>query len=88
MFKLDVIARELKVVDTSLHELSDHPSPASIAYCRGHVKDVINQCLRETHKLHIGAPLHDPGANGAVLAGCGKKAYLIVDAATPGAVSL
>jgi hypothetical protein len=38
------------------------------------------QCLKETHKLHIGAPLDDPGANGDVIAGCGRKAYLIVDA--------
>ena len=35
--------------------------------------------MKETHKLHIGAHLEDKMANGAVIAGCGKKAYLIVD---------
>jgi hypothetical protein len=60
--------------------LHSHSSVDSIGFCRGHCKDIITQCLKETHKLHIGAPLDDPGANGSVLAGCGKKAYLIVDA--------
>ena len=73
-------------IDESLHGLVGVVGPAdtakaeSVAWCRGHVKDVITQCLKETHKLHIGAPLDDPGANGGVIAGCGKKAYLIVDA--------
>lgn len=54
-----------------------HPflfNPTSLYFC------VFFQCLKETHKLHIGAPLDDPGANGDVIAGCGRKAYLIVDA--------
>lgn len=63
-----------------MHELVEAPSAGAVAFVRGHVKDVMNQCLRETHKLHIGAPLHDPMGNGALIAGCGKKAYVIVDA--------
>jgi len=39
----------------------------------------VYQCLKETHKLHIGSPVHDNAANGAVIVGCHKKAYLICD---------
>mmetsp|Transcript_15465 Transcript_15465/g.27406 ORF Transcript_15465/g.27406 Transcript_15465/m.27406 type:complete len:84 (-) Transcript_15465:106-357(-) len=52
-----------------------------VAWTRGHIKDVINQCLTETQKLHVGAHLDDKMGNGAMIAGCGKKAYLIVDKA-------
>jgi len=103
VFRLDMIARELKVVDENLKaiggagesspgaaaEKAVRPSEESMSWVRGHVKDVINQCLKETHKLHIGAPLQDPMANGGVIAGSGKKAYLIVDKALfPDATSL
>jgi hypothetical protein len=98
VFRLDAIARELKVVDENLKAIGagtvlgegKPPSEGSLTWCRGHVKDVINQCLTETHKLHIGAASSlDPGANGGVIAGSGKKAYLIVDQALfPDATSL
>ena len=39
--------------------------------------------------MHIGAPIHDPMANGTKIVGCGKRAYLIVDADEhPDAVTL
>jgi len=93
VFRLDVIARELKLLDSGLNDLvhakTQPPTVLSSEWCRGHVKDIINQCLKETHKLHIGAPLNDHMANGSVIAGCGKKAYLIVDAAShPEAITL
>ena len=57
MFRLDAIARELKVVDENLKAIGagtgssegKAPSEGSLSWCRGHVKDVINQCLTETH---------------------------------------
>ncbi|KAL3920630.1 MAG: hypothetical protein SGPRY_005184 [Prymnesium sp.] len=36
----------------------------SLGWSRGHVRDVIQQCLNETQKYHIGAPQEDPFANG------------------------
>jgi hypothetical protein len=76
VFRLDVIARELKVIDEHMKAATSDEGK----WGRGHVKDVINQCLKETHKLHIGAPTHDPGGNETKIVGCGRKAYLIVDA--------
>ena len=87
VFRLDVIARELKVVDARLHAVAKDAAAAkggggggaggggggggllldTLKWCRGHVKDVINQCLTETHKLHIGAPTEDAMANGEVI---------------------
>mmetsp|Transcript_40039 Transcript_40039/g.89779 ORF Transcript_40039/g.89779 Transcript_40039/m.89779 type:complete len:621 (-) Transcript_40039:160-2022(-) len=106
IFRLDVIARELKRVDENLGVLAERAgerggasseagadaaatqgarhgrplSTESVAWCRGHIKDVITQCLKETHKLHIGAPLDDPGANGEKIREAGTKGYLIVEA--------
>ena len=105
VFRLDVIARELKVVDARLHAVAKDAAAAkggggagggaggagagagggggggsaggggggggllldTLKWCRGHVKDVINQCLTETHKLHIGAPTEDAMANGEAI---------------------
>ena len=39
----------------------------SLSWSRGHVRDVIQQCLNETHKYHIGAPQDDPFANGGII---------------------
>eukprot|EP00308_Calcidiscus_leptoporus_P023399 CAMPEP_0119354382 /NCGR_PEP_ID=MMETSP1334-20130426/3384_1 /TAXON_ID=127549 /ORGANISM="Calcidiscus leptoporus, Strain RCC1130" /LENGTH=155 /DNA_ID=CAMNT_0007367911 /DNA_START=1 /DNA_END=468 /DNA_ORIENTATION=- len=80
IFKLDVIARELKKVDGSLRQTKAEVamlqravklihSPAereastqqltqavgAIGWSRGRVRDVIQQCLTELQKYHIGA---------------------------------
>lgn len=39
----------------------------ALGWSRGHVRDVIQQCLNETQKYHIGAPQEDPFANGNVI---------------------
>ena len=36
------------------------------------MKDVIQQCLTETHRLHIGAPTEDGQANGEPIQGSGE----------------
>ena len=42
---------------------------------------MISQCLTETHKLKIGAPLDDLLANGEIMLGSSGKAFLLVDPA-------
>lgn len=39
----------------------------ALGWSRGHVRDVIQQCLNETQKYHIGAPQDDPFANGDII---------------------
>ena len=88
MFRLDAIARELKELDKKLKSFKEtagvtaefKPFLDSAKWCWGHCKDIINQCLTETHKLHIGAPTDDTNANRKHIVGCGRRAYLIVDA--------
>lgn len=77
VFKLDVIARELKGLEKeisrcksavagvdvkSMTNFSDREKMSAALFplvdvlnmCRTHMRDVINQCLTETQKLHIG----------------------------------
>ena len=88
VFKLDVIARELKAIDTRLGACREHArsfatigmkkisnfqerelvktfsedTAEEIGDCRGIVKDVIQNCLSEIQKMHVGAALLDPHA--------------------------
>jgi len=99
IFKLDIIARELKVLDQELNligkaakamltdasRLKNMDERENIAphgdkildQCkdhRSHIRDVINKCLSETQKFHIGVALEDHMAagelkDGGVMAG-------------------
>jgi len=89
IFKLDIIARELKALDNelgrvgggvkSLHQdagrLRNYDEQQSIGHqsdqlldqckqLRSHIRDVINKCLSETQKMHIGVGIDDPLAAG------------------------
>ena len=67
IFKLDIIARELKEVEDLLHSSyksfsSDHPAvKGQVSKCKEIVRNIINKCLSETQKLHIGTTVqgHD-----------------------------
>eukprot|EP00933_Yihiella_yeosuensis_P017902 TRINITY_DN14880_c0_g1_i1.p1 TRINITY_DN14880_c0_g1~~TRINITY_DN14880_c0_g1_i1.p1 ORF type:complete len:474 (-),score=163.57 TRINITY_DN14880_c0_g1_i1:57-1478(-) len=91
IFKLDIIARELKLLDNELghvgksvkffqndvqrmknydeqKSMEEHGSKM-MDQChglRGHIRDVINKCLSETQKLHIGAATDDHTAAGVL----------------------
>ncbi|CAJ1359226.1 unnamed protein product [Effrenium voratum] len=89
IFKLDIIARELKGLDNelgrvgsglkSLHQDATrlrnydeqqqvgNQSDSLLDQCRllrGHIRDVINKCLSETQKMHIGVGIDDYMAAG------------------------
>lgn len=89
IFKLDIIARELKALDNELglvgkeakflqqsagrlkdfgeqQQIHQHGSKMldQCVQLRSHIRDVINKCLSETQKLHIGAATDDPTAAG------------------------
>jgi chromosome segregation ATPase len=67
IFKLDIIARELKEVEDLLHSSyksfsSDQPAvKGQVSKCKEIVRNIINKCLSETQKLHIGTTVqgHD-----------------------------
>lgn len=94
IFKLDIIARELKLLDNELGimgksvkflqndvarlknydeqkqlEEHGHKMMDQCVTLRGHIRDVINKCLSETQKLHIGAAIDDPLAAGELKEG-------------------
>ncbi|CAE7284679.1 FBA1 [Symbiodinium natans] len=103
IFKLDIIARELKSLDNELglvgkeakflqqsagrlkdfgdqqqiHQHGSKMPTTELDQCvqlRSHIRDVIQKCLSETQKLHIGAAIDDPLAagelkDGGVMAG-------------------
>lgn len=94
IFKLDVIARELKGIDKELgllgtsvkdlqqdtERLKNYDERQHIAnsgdkmmdQCkgmRGHIRDVINKCLSETQKMHIGIAIDDHTAAGVLTDG-------------------
>jgi len=99
IFKLDIIARELKAIDGELTRVGrtakDLLTDASrlknldekeqitphgdhvLDQCkemRAHIRDVINKCLSETQRMHIGVAVDDPLAahelkEGGVMAG-------------------
>jgi len=96
VFKLDIIARELKSVDKQIDRLFDEAktflqaskkftdygaSNASAKMAttvsdtstrlRGTVRDVIERCLSETQKLHVGAAIQDAKAAGILKDGGG-----------------
>eukprot|EP00927_Polykrikos_kofoidii_P059997 TRINITY_DN55079_c0_g1_i1.p1 TRINITY_DN55079_c0_g1~~TRINITY_DN55079_c0_g1_i1.p1 ORF type:complete len:982 (+),score=197.37 TRINITY_DN55079_c0_g1_i1:189-3134(+) len=98
VFKLDVIARELKLIDRSIDSMrseargfqdtakkfmnaNDQQASMKVAISvfdastrlRGTIRDVIERCLSETQKLHVGAAIKDPTAAG-VLKNGGKMA--------------
>lgn len=103
VFKLDVIARELKSIDRQIDSLlfeskslqqaakkfsnygdaNTSAKAASIladasAKLRGIVRDVIERCLSETQKLHVGAAIQDAKAAGVLKDGGGMK-YIIAE---------
>jgi hypothetical protein len=67
IFKLDIIARELKEVEDLLHSSyksfsTDQPAvKGQVSKCKEIVRNIINKCLSETQKLHIGTTVqgHD-----------------------------
>jgi len=99
IFKLDIIARELKALDNELgmvgkeakflqhsagrlkefgeqQQIHQHGCKMldQCVQLRAHIRDVINKCLSETQKLHIGAAIDDHLAagelkDGGVMAG-------------------
>mmetsp|Transcript_109876 Transcript_109876/g.342475 ORF Transcript_109876/g.342475 Transcript_109876/m.342475 type:complete len:436 (-) Transcript_109876:175-1482(-) len=98
VFKLDVIARELKNVDRQMDCLrgdartfqeavkkfinsNDQTASTKVALrfvdattkLRGTFRDIIERCLSETQKLHVGAAVKDPTAAGLLKDG-GKMA--------------
>jgi len=89
IFKLDIIARELKGIDNDLgavgseakslitkadrlknydeQQAISHASDKMLDSCkhlRAHLRDVINKCLSETQKMHIGVAIDDHTAAG------------------------
>jgi len=89
IFKLDVIARELKGLDNELarlgsavkslnqdaHKLKNYDEQQHILQLgdtmmdqckllRAHIRDVINKCLSDTQKMHIGVAIDDHMAAG------------------------
>ncbi|CAK9090373.1 Probable protein phosphatase 2C 3 (PP2C 3) [Durusdinium trenchii] len=89
IFKLDIIARELKALDNELQRVGSgvkglnqaaarlrnydeqqgigNQSDQLLDQCkqlRSHIRDVINKCLSETQKMHIGVGIDDPLAAG------------------------
>lgn len=101
VFKLDIIARELKSIDRQIdgmraearafleaakkfNSFNDQQAGTKSASflsdtstkLRGHIRDVIDRCLSETQKLHVGAPLADPTAAGVLKDG-GKMAGFV-----------
>jgi len=108
IFKLDVIARELKSIDRQIDTLrgetrslleaakkftnvTDQQTSINCASgltdhasrLRGHIRDVIERCLSETQKFHIGAPLQDPTAAGVLQSGGKISGYVVVGEERP-----
>eukprot|EP00927_Polykrikos_kofoidii_P007010 TRINITY_DN12862_c0_g1_i1.p1 TRINITY_DN12862_c0_g1~~TRINITY_DN12862_c0_g1_i1.p1 ORF type:complete len:1150 (+),score=338.69 TRINITY_DN12862_c0_g1_i1:336-3785(+) len=108
IFKLDIIARELKALDNELgfvgkevkmlqqdagrlknydeqQQIGGHGGKM-IDQCvqlRAHIRDVINKCLSETQKLHIGAAIDDPGAAGELEHGGVMAGYVVEEVDVP-----
>jgi len=108
IFKLDIIARELKALDNELgyvgkeakylgqsagrlkdfgeqQQIGQHGSKM-LDQChqlRSHIKDVINKCLSETQKLHIGAAIEDHAAAGELQDGGVMAGYVMEEIDRP-----
>mmetsp|Transcript_55828 Transcript_55828/g.133054 ORF Transcript_55828/g.133054 Transcript_55828/m.133054 type:complete len:1273 (-) Transcript_55828:147-3965(-) len=108
IFKLDIIARELKSVDgdfnllgkqvkimqTDVGKLRNYDEQQGIGghgdkilqQCydiRAHVRDVINKCLSETQKMHIGVAINDPLAEGKLQDGGVMAGYVAEEMEVP-----
>merc|ERR1712100_669411 len=108
IFKLDVIARELKALDNELgylgkevkmmqtdvnrmrhmedqSQMGQH-SDKMMGQCvdlRAHIRDVINKCLSETQKLHIGVAIDDPERAGVLQDGGKMAGYVLEEVDIP-----
>jgi len=108
IFKLDIIARELKKLDNELGmvgksvkalqndagRLKNYDEREQICphgdkmmdQCkdlRSHIRDVIEKCLSETQKMHIGVAIDDPLAAGELKDGGVMAGYVIEEVEVP-----